>query len=73
MNSNPSSARKKPIGCKWVYKIKYHSDGFVERYKARLVAKGYNQQAGIDYTETFAHVAKMVIVHSFLALATSYD
>lgn len=34
---------KKPIGCKWVYKIKLNLDGSVERYKARLVAKRYTQ------------------------------
>jgi hypothetical protein len=27
-----------PINCKWVYKIKTHSDSSPERYKARLVA-----------------------------------
>ena len=42
----------KPIGCRWVYKVKYNTDGSVNRYKARLVAKGYEQQHGIDYDES---------------------
>nr|GEX09869.1 reverse transcriptase domain-containing protein [Tanacetum cinerariifolium] len=32
---------RKPIGSKWVFKIRYMSDGEVDRFKARLVAKGY--------------------------------
>ncbi|KAE8705448.1 Phosphoglucomutase [Hibiscus syriacus] len=30
---------KRAVGCKWIFTVKYHSDGSVERYKARLVAK----------------------------------
>ncbi|KAL0548856.1 hypothetical protein IC582_013333 [Cucumis melo] len=55
---------KKPIGCKWIFKIKMHSDGSIERYKARLVSKGYSQEYDIDYEETFAPIARMTSVCS---------
>ncbi|KAM2169392.1 hypothetical protein ACFX1Q_038704 [Malus domestica] len=48
----PQSLSQNIVGCKWVFHIKRKPDGTINRYKARLVAKGFNQQEGLDYTET---------------------
>ncbi|GJY28689.1 retrovirus-related pol polyprotein from transposon TNT 1-94 [Tanacetum coccineum] len=37
------------------------------RNKTRLVAKGYKQEEGIDFEESFAHVARLEVVRMFIA------
>ena len=64
---------KEPVGCRWVYTIKYNPEGKVERHKAQLVAKGYTQTYGIDYEETFAPVAKMNTIRTLISCASNFD
>ena len=66
-------AGKRPVGCKWVYTVKYRADETLERYKVRLVAKGYTQTYGMDYLEIFAPIAKMNTVRVLLSLVAKHN
>ena len=39
---------KSVVGCRWVFIVKYLSDGTFERYGACLVVKGYTQTLGVE-------------------------
>ncbi|KAH9684823.1 retrovirus-related pol polyprotein from transposon RE2 [Citrus sinensis] len=65
----PRQADQHVVGNKWVYRVKYNTDGSVAKYKARLVAKGFQQVAGINYFETFSPVVKSATVRVILSLA----
>ena len=60
----------KPIGCKWIFKRKFHPDGSIEKYKVRLVAKGFTQKQNVDYFNTFAHVTRISSIRILIALAS---
>jgi len=65
----PIGAKK--IGVKWLFKTKLNEKGEIDKCKARLVAKGYTQQAGIDYTEVFAPVARWDTIRLTLSIAAN--
>ena len=57
---------------KWVFKKKMNAQGKIERYKARLVAKGYKQNAGINYDEVFAPIARMETIRLIISQAPKF-
>eukprot|EP00253_Pinus_taeda_P032077 PITA_32077 len=64
---------KKPISCKWMYKVKYKADGTLDKYKACLVARGFSQKEGINYEETFAPTTKMSTIWFVLSLVAQFN
>ena len=60
---------RKVIGVKWVFRTKLNVDGSVNKYKARLVVKGYAQIFGVNFSETFAPVARFDTIQLLLAVA----
>jgi len=73
VDKSDKKSGRAPIGCKWVFTIKYQPSGEIERYKARLVAKGFTQRFGDDFNETFAPVARASSVRAILSLAATSD
>jgi hypothetical protein len=61
------------VSTKWVFTVKTHPDGTLERFKARLVARGFSQIQGEDYFDTFAPTVRMDTLRIFFALVASED
>ena len=60
----------KPIGNKWIIKRKSRFDGSLEKFKAWLVAKGFYQNEGIDYFDTYTHVARLSTIRVLITIAS---
>ena len=61
---------------KWVYKTKEEQkpDGLLgTRHKSRICAVGLGQVLGIDYTETYAPVVKLVSIRIVLSITAEMD
>jgi hypothetical protein len=58
-----------PLSSRWVFKRKRDHLGNVIKYKARLTPQGCYQHFGIDYSDTYAPVARMATLRYVLALA----
>ena len=67
----PFPSKRKLVQCKWVYRKKMDSNDSYIKYKAYLVSKGFSQVQVLDYTETFAPVAKMDSIRLVLSIASS--
>jgi hypothetical protein len=65
----PRPKSRDVVSSKWLFKIKHVVDGSIEKYKTRFVARGFSQKEGIDYEETFAHVARYTSIRTIIALA----
>ncbi|GKF80773.1 zinc finger, CCHC-type containing protein, partial [Tanacetum coccineum] len=63
----------KPLGCKWIFKIKLKVDGTIEKFKARLVIQGFRQKSGIDYFDTYALVARISTIRLLIAMTSIHN
>ena len=63
----------RPIGLKWIFKLKKNPHGDVIKHKARLVVKGYSQRKGVDYDEIYAPVVRFETIRLLIALAALKD
>jgi len=68
----PKPPQKNIIGTKWVFRNKLNEQDEVTRNKARLVAQGYSQQESIDYTETFAPVARLEAIRLLISYVANH-
>lgn len=69
----PLPGNKKPIRCKWVYRIKSDENGNPVRYKARLVAIGSTQKPGVDFDEISSPVVRWETIRFVFNIAMKFE
>ena len=61
------------VGCKWILKIKRHTNNSIERDKARLIAHGFSLEEGIGFEEVLFLVVRYNTIRVLLSLADILD
>ncbi|GAB2287667.1 hypothetical protein Dimus_037948 [Dionaea muscipula] len=61
----PLPSGKHNVGCRWVFTIKLHPHGTIERYKARLVAKGFTQTYIVDTIRRLSLLWERLVLFAF--------
>jgi hypothetical protein len=67
----PRPEGKFALNSKWIYKIKHIVYESIERNKMIFFARGFSQVEGIDYEETFSHVARYTSIWMIISPKTS--
>lgn len=67
----PPSPEQKLINNGWIYKEKLNADGTHLKLRARLVAQGNEQEAGVDFIETFSPVVRTATIRTVLHVAVT--
>ncbi|MBW0511138.1 hypothetical protein O181_050853 [Austropuccinia psidii MF-1] len=62
----------KVLGGKWVFDVKRHADGSIERFKAHYVARGFSQRPGVDCFDVYAPTASMDSLQLLLAMKARF-
>ncbi|CAI7855694.1 unnamed protein product [Closterium sp. NIES-54] len=62
---------RKPVGVRWIFKIKTGDMGQLERFKAQLVAKGYTQVEGENFDQIYSPVSKLTTARTMLKMVTA--
>jgi len=67
----PFPKGKKPVLCKWIYRIKLVANGLIDKFKSWLMAKGLSHVHGVDNTESFSPIAKINSIRAILSIVAT--
>ena len=69
----PKTERMHIVLNKWIFKTKLKADDSLDKFKAKLVAKGFQQQANVDFSDTFTPIVKAPTIRIIFSLVVAYN